>query len=248
MRKSQKSQVFILIIFLLIPGISVYTQTSPEQETVRKNNEYRLNKDFFCSFLRDSGQVLSSPKHWGKKDFIKCGLILGTSYLLFKNDEKINQWVQSERNDFTDGVSQVVRNLGDGYFLSGLIGGIYLGGEIFGKREWKKTALLSLESFLISGAIVSGIKIITGRSRPYTGEQATQFHPFSFKSRYYSFPSGHSASAFAVATVIAKQSESQLIDFLSYGLASLVVLSRVNDNYHWASDVLIGSAIGYFVG
>jgi len=33
---------------------------------------------------------------------------------------------------------------------------------------------------------------------------------------------------------------------LAYGLATLTALSRVNDNAHWASDVFVGSAIGYF--
>ena len=48
-------------------------------------------------------------------------------------------------------------------------------------------------------------------------------------------------------TVIAEQTESPLVDVLSYSLATLVGISRVHENKHWASDVLFGSAIGYFV-
>jgi hypothetical protein len=50
-----------------------------------------------------------------------------------------------------------------------------------------------------------------------------------------------------VATTIADQSDKPFIDISAYSLATLAALSRVHDNKHWISDVLIGSAIGYFV-
>jgi membrane-associated phospholipid phosphatase len=59
-------------------------------------------------------------------------------------------------------------------------------------------------------------------------------------------PSGHAASAFAVATTIAGQSSSAAVDILAYSLAALAGLSRIHDNKHWASDVFLGSAVGYF--
>jgi membrane-associated phospholipid phosphatase len=50
-----------------------------------------------------------------------------------------------------------------------------------------------------------------------------------------------------VATVIADQSKKVYIDILAYSLATLVAISRVHIDKHWASDILVGSAIGYFV-
>jgi len=88
---------------------------------------------------------------------------------------------------------------------------------------------------------------VAGRARPSTGESSHSFHPFSTRSRFASFPSGHASSAFAVATVIADQSNKTYIDVLAYSLATLVAISRVHIDKHWASDILVGSAIGYFV-
>jgi hypothetical protein len=38
------------------------------------------------------------------------------------------------------------------------------------------------------------------------------------------------------------------IRILSYSTASLIGLSRITENKHWASDVLVGAAIGYLTG
>jgi hypothetical protein len=77
---------------------------------------------------------------------------------------------------------------------------------------------------------------------------AHYYKPFSFVPEYLSLPSGHAASAFAVATVIAHQTESILVDVLAYSLSTLAAVSRVHESEHWASDVFLGAAIGYFVG
>lgn len=60
-------------------------------------------------------------------------------------------------------------------------------------------------------------------------------------------PSGHTTTAFAVATVFADQygEESKYIPVIAYGLATLTAWSRVYDNSHWASDVFIGAIVGH---
>lgn len=59
-------------------------------------------------------------------------------------------------------------------------------------------------------------------------------------------PSGHATSVWAVATVIADRTDNGFVDAACYGVATLTSLSRIYVDRHWASDVLIGSAIGYF--
>jgi membrane-associated phospholipid phosphatase len=62
-----------------------------------------------------------------------------------------------------------------------------------------------------------------------------------------SFPSGHTACAFSVATIVADEyRDHPAIPVISYSIATLTGLSRINDNAHWASDVFFGAAIGYF--
>jgi undecaprenyl-diphosphatase len=60
-----------------------------------------------------------------------------------------------------------------------------------------------------------------------------------------SFPSGHSATAFACATVIAWASPRLAVP--AFVLAALVAWSRVYVGVHWPLDVLGGSALGVLV-
>jgi hypothetical protein len=59
----------------------------------------------------------------------------------------------------------------------------------------------------------------------------------------YSFPSGHTTTAFAFATVIACEHE-WYFGIPALGLATFVGLSRMNDNKHYFHDVLAGATIG----
>jgi len=110
----------------------------------------------------------------------------------------------------------------------------------------ERTALLATESFLVTGLFTTVLKIGIGRPRPdKIGSSSDTFDgPFSSN---VSLPSGHTSTAFAIATVVAHEYEE--VPFLapiSYGIATLTGLSRINDNQHWASDVFLGAALGYF--
>ena len=211
------------------------------------SSEYKLNKEFLLKFGKDFKETLFSPKDWSKRAFLTFSAVLGTGALIYVFDQEIQDWVQDRRTSPSDDISEVVRNFGHGTFLAGFIAALYASGELAHNTSLRKTALLSLESWLTSGFVVWVFKVVIGRARPSTEDPKNTFHMFSGKSRFHSFPSGHSASAFAVATTIADQTDEVLIDILAYSLATSVALSRVHDNKHWLSDVFIGSAIGYFV-
>jgi membrane-associated phospholipid phosphatase len=74
------------------------------------------------------------------------------------------------------------------------------------------------------------------------------YHFFNFKTPRTSFPSGHTVSAFSVASVYAYSYDSLAVKATAYGLASLVALQRVYADKHWASDVFFGAALGTAVG
>ncbi len=62
----------------------------------------------------------------------------------------------------------------------------------------------------------------------------------------HSFPSGHAATAFFGAHLLAKDigKEKPVLAYLGYGLASSTALLRMANNQHWLSDVLVGAGIG----
>jgi membrane-associated phospholipid phosphatase len=105
------------------------------------------------------------------------------------------------------------------------------------------------------------LKKVTGRARPFVSADTNAsdfklFGGFSQENRS-SFPSGHTTTAFAAAAAVSSEARSQwphawwsawLIPPALYGGATVVGLSRMYHNRHWASDVTLGAAIGTFSG
>jgi len=98
------------------------------------------------------------------------------------------------------------------------------------------------------------------RARPYVDTISPNPDDFQllrgFKrgESYRSFPSGHTLAAFAAAAAVSAETSrwwswaSYTIGPLMYGGAAAVGVSRMYNNRHWASDVILGAALGTFAG
>ncbi|MBN2409620.1 MAG: phosphatase PAP2 family protein [Candidatus Aminicenantes bacterium] len=234
----------IMAIGILTIAIGAETKTQAAETA----DEYKLDRSFMGRFGRDFRDVISSPGHWDGRDLLTLAAVSGTGLFLFAFDQDIRVWTQDQRSPSSDKGASFFGLLGNGGVLLGISAAVYAAGEIGDEVGLRKTAILSLESLAAASILDWTIKMISGRARPYTDESSRRFHPFSFKNSYWSFPSGHAVASFAVATAIAEQAKSPLVDVVVYGLASLAGISRIYENKHWASDVFIGAALGYFVG
>ena len=108
------------------------------------------------------------------------------------------------------------------------------------------TGEMMLNATACTAGIVEALKIGFGRARPYVPGDSGRFTGPSLSPDYHSMPSGHTANAFAMATVLS----GKYPDWspVLYGLALAVGLSRIELGVHWPSDVVIGAGIGLFVG
>ncbi len=115
------------------------------------------------------------------------------------------------------------------------------------------TALLAGEAYADSAVVDLAVKAISRRKRPSDVAPAGEFDNTFFsggKSPFKgsSFPSGHSAGAFAVATVVATRYHThRWVPWAAYGFATAVSLSRVTTSAHFPSDVFLGAALGYTI-
>jgi len=115
------------------------------------------------------------------------------------------------------------------------------------------TSLLAGEAYADSAVVDLAIKAISRRKRPSDVPPGAPLNDTFFaggKSPFKgsSFPSGHAAGAFAVATVVARRYHThRWVPFLVYGFATAVSLSRVTTSAHFPSDVFLGAALGYTV-
>ena len=96
----------------------------------------------------------------------------------------------------------------------------------------------------VAGAFVVtyGMKYLVGRERPYD-KYPDRVHAYSHEGSP-SFPSGHTATAFALATSLSVKYPKWYVIAPSALWACSVGVSRMNEGVHYPSDVLAGAAIG----
>jgi membrane-associated phospholipid phosphatase len=190
--------------------------------------------------------ILKSPAHWKSQDWLQAGegfaIVLGTALLL---DTRMRDESQRHRGADTDRVAKQIQNFGTSYaFMS--VAGFWAFGKLAGDSNAVDTGLDALEASLIAGAIIGPLlKTAVGRSRPSEKEGAFHFSPFGGG---VSAPSGHTTEAFALAVVIADHYPQVWVRYVTYGIATLVGAARIQQNAHFASDVVSGALLGSLVG
>ena len=135
--------------------------------------------------------------------------------------------------------------------------GIYLIGRADGQLKTQELGLHTMAAIALAGGEAGAIKMIAGRARPFASEDnARNFGLFRGlrDDKYRSFPSGHTASAFAFAATVSSETQRWwpgtrwVIGPILYGGATLTGMSRIYNEAHWASDVMAGAALGTLTG
>ena len=202
--------------------------------------ENKLPLPFIKHMASDQQQFWMTPRTWTRGDAKTLIPFAAFTGLLIPSDGWISRQVPTGPNQLK--LSRNVSNYAV-YSLVAAGGGAFLLGHATHDDHLSETGLLSGEAALNSTAVAYLLKGITQRPRPYAngGNGA-------FGGGGTSFPSEHAAIAWSVASVLAHEYPGPLTKFLAYGLASAVSVTRVTGKEHFASDVLIGSALGWYMG
>ncbi len=134
-----------------------------------------------------------------------------------------------------------------GEFLFHLVGflGFWLLGLLRKSRRMQVLAVCILVSVIGSSVVARAGKFSFGRLRPIVAERNEVPDTFigpTLKPKYHSFPSGHTAAAFATATPVLLACPPAGIPFTAY--ATLIAASRTYQNQHYLSDLFAGLIIG----
>lgn len=140
------------------------------------------------------------------------------------------------RSKYFDYIMPKVTNLGGPLFSSSLLFVLL----IFGNRKYKLIGVEMFFALMISQIIVHSLKKILSRERPYKILQ--QLNTFGINLKDYSFPSGHTAASFSIATTLALNVPSLLI--IVFIVAMVVGISRIYLGVHYPTDVAAGIVIG----
>lgn len=224
-----------LVVCLLLGLVAMNATAKANQEEppatipfTNKNEQPSSDRISSQQLLKDTKEVLTSPKHWDTKNWNNFLLLSGLTYLTYKNDNHIQSWSQEKRSKSTNNIA----NIGNAFPV---VGAAYLTSTYFwGNEKQRSFAVTGLESMGIAVLSTEVISATTSRNRP--------------NGKNNSFPSTHTAAAFALATVISDEygKDDKAIPYLAYGLATLTAYGRLNDNKHWGSDVVAGALIGHY--
>ena len=121
-------------------------------------------------------------------------------------------------------------------YLQYLPGAVMIGlkaGGVEGRSSWGRMLTSDAASVIIMASVVNTMKSTTKVMRPDG-------------SNRHSFPSGHTATAFMTATMLSKEygGLSPWYSIAAYSCATTTGITRMLNNKHWLSDVMVGAGIG----
>lgn len=234
-----------LLIFLLA-GLEAPVRAQTSQIDPGPTVTWRRLARNFC---QDQKGIWLSPFRARRQDAKWWALFGSLTGALIASDN----WTSKQLPNTSDQirVSRIVSRSGAAYSLIPGVMVIYAAGAIRHDDHLRETGLLSAEA-LASGFVVSTVfKAATQRQRPLEGEESGRFWKGSGRiwNSGASFPSSHATHIWAVAAVVAHQyPRPRVIPVVAYGLATAVMASRFTARKHFASDVVAGAAIGWFIG
>ncbi len=187
----------------------------------------------------------TKPLGLTQSELLTIGAATASAVLLFNSDEEIMDFAQEHRTEATEEIAFWGEKAGSWPIQLSAAG--YVLGVVMKNDEVKKTYKIALKATIISGLVTRAMKMSFSRKRPNKTDDKNDFTGFNWDNENVSFPSGHTTTAFAFATVIAEayKDKSTLIPVLAYTAAAVGGWSRVHDKAHWASDVAIGALVGH---
>jgi membrane-associated phospholipid phosphatase len=189
-----------------------------------KSDPHAFQKDLFTKDISLKSAAL-------RRAVIAPVLFTAAGLFTLSDDNDDNYEVQEERNRYIPNF----RHRADDYLQHSPIIIVYglnwLG--VKGKNDFANRTAILIKSEMMVGILTFSLKRTTAVPRPDTKELT-------------SFPSGHTAQAFAAATFMAREYGHKSIWYSigAYTVATGVGAMRVMNNRHWISDVMVGAGIG----
>jgi len=173
-------------------------------------------------------------------------LLCGLSFLC---DQTVIDWVKAHDSRSLKHIAGFLSRWGDWPELM-LYGCLGLGlAGVTRSRFAAKVLLCMMIATTISGAIVNTARLLTGRARPNNTEATQEWNGLwqggeflLFKSKYHSFPSGHTGAAFAFFGVPLFANRQK--GWWALIAAAAIAWSRLYLNVHHLSDITAGALVG----
>ena len=233
-------KIFLILLFVI--------SCQPIANSQQPMANSQLSKSYLKSYWNSGLTVLAQPLYFDWKDWTVFGGLAAATTLAFVYDDEIYGLVDRTFGDnHSENISKYTDVFGEEYFILPSVALTYAIGSIGEDSRLRNLSLAALQSFVYAEVASAGLKVLTCRERPAANSQQW-LGPFAtFEST--AFPSGHAMRAFSFATTVAGfYPDKKWVGIVSYSLATMTSIGRVISKEHWASDVIVGAALGYFIG
>ena len=231
------------------------SQSLSQSQSQSQQCESLLSKSYLKSYWNSGLTVLAQPLHYDWKDWTVFGGVAAVTTLAFVYDDDIYNFVNGTFSENqSNAISKYTNVFGEEYFILPSVALTYAIGAINKDSRLRNMSLAALQSFVYAEVASAGLKVLTCRERPTANSQQPTANSQSWLGPFATFestafPSGHAMRSFALATTVAGfYPDRKWVGVLSYSLATMTSVGRVISKEHWTSDVIVGAAIGYFIG
>src|SRR5271163_4157606 len=224
---------------------SDYTKNFTANSTANFSADFTQDYDtsigphLFPRFAKDQEAIWTAPAHLRLVDvdwLLPLGVATGVS---LATDTEVSKHLSNSPSRLNNA------NEFSNYGIASMVaaaGGLYLWGRFTHDDHKRETGFLAIEAALNATAADYALKYAFGRERPLQDHYQGKFWKGDD-----SFPSEHATAAWAIAGVIAHEYPSPYVSLVSYGAAAAIGAARIDAKQHFPTDVLIGSALGWFV-
>ncbi len=216
----------------------------PSQEP--KPNEWRK---LLVNIAGDQKAIWTSPFRMSRETAPWWAGFGGATAFLIATDH----WTSTQLPNTSDqiAVARWTSRLGASYSIIPITASFWAVGRFTDSPRAREVGRIGVEALLNSFLVDTALKTVTMRQRPLEGDGHGRFwhgkgRPWNAGS---SWPSGHAIYSWTLASVIAHEfPRPRIIPITSYALATTVIASRFAVRRHFASDVVSGAAMGWFIG
>ena len=188
---------------------------------------------------RDQKEFYTAPFH--RRNLKWDALFLAATGGLIAADKQITGAISHDNLSTSQHISDVGL-----YSTLAVTGVLLVSGAVNNNEHSKETGLLGFEAVGNTLAVVAVGQLIAGRERPLEGIGHGRF--WVNNALDSSFPSLHSGLTWSMASVLAREYHHPWVQFLAYGTATTVSVTRVTGLKHFPADVAVGAVVGYVIG
>jgi membrane-associated phospholipid phosphatase len=200
-----------------------------------------LLRKLALNIVLDEKDIFTSPFHVNRHNALEWLVPIAITGGLIVGDRRIAGTLENSRGQVSWGGR--ISNIGASYTLIPIVASSYVYGAWRDNPKGREIGVLGTETLLDSLIVVEVLKEVFRRDRP------DDKRPGDFWAGGSSFPSGHAMESWSIASLLDHEfKHKRIVGITAYTLAGIVSAARIAARKHFASDVVAGGTMGWFIG